>query len=364
MVIDRGFWAKRRVFLTGHTGFKGAWASLLLRSLGAQVYGFALPPDSDRSLFVAAGLAGDVHHELGDIRNLPALHDAIARARPDIIIHMAAQALVRPSYAEPVDTYATNVMGTVNLLEVVRHTPSVQAVIVVTSDKCYKNVGWVWGYRETDTLGGHDPYSNSKACAELVTDAYRRCFFQADSTARIASVRAGNVIGGGDWALDRLVPDAVRAFTSGVTLRIRNPQATRPWQHVLDPLMGYLRLCECLAADDNSFAEAWNFGPSASSEVSVATVIDGLTRRWGGNVHWERDGGEHPHEAAYLKLDCSKATTRLGWRPFLELDDALDLTVEWYRAFHNGVDIRALSLKQINDYLAAHVPSAAQRIEA
>lgn len=363
-MIDRSFWEKRRVFLTGHTGFKGAWATLLLRSLGAQVYGFALPPEGSADLFVVAGVADGVQHELGDIRNPQVLRDAVARARPEIVIHMAAQSLVRRSYAEPVETYATNVMGTVNLLEAVRHTSSVQAVVVVTTDKCYKNAGWVWGYRENDTLGGHDPYSNSKACAELVTEAYRNSFFHADGVSRIASARAGNVIGGGDWASDRIVPDAVRAFTSGKKLRVRNPRATRPWQHVFDPLVGYLSLCERLAAGDNGFAEAWNFGPSASSEVPVATLIDGFTRRWGRGACWERDLGEHPHEAAYLKLDCSKAISRLGWRPSLDLNEALDLTVDWYRAFHDGADIRAFSLQQINEFLAAHVPAVAQKIEA
>jgi len=363
-VINRSFWKKRRVFLTGHTGFKGAWATLLLRALGAEVHGFALTPEHSADLFAVAGIADDVHHELGDIRNGQALRDAVTRARPDVVIHMAAQSLVRRSYEEPAETYSTNVMGTVNLLEAVRHAPSVQAVVVVTTDKCYRNNGWVWGYRENDTLGGHDPYSNSKACAELVTEAYRNSFFHTTGASRIGSARAGNVIGGGDWARDRIVPDAVRAFTTGQKLRIRHPRATRPWQHVFDPLAGYLIMCERLAGGDNGFAEAWNFGPSAASEVPVATLIDGFTRRWGGNAQWERDVGDHPHEAAYLKLDCAKATTRLGWRPSLELDAALDLTADWYRAFHDGADMRAFSLKQIDEFLTAHVPAVAQKIEA
>lgn len=347
-MIDAGFWRGRRVLLTGHTGFKGAWCSILLRALGAEVYGYALEPATPDDLFHVAGVAGDVHHRIADVRDLDSVVAALAEARPHIVLHMAAQALVRPSYAEPVDTYATNVMGTVNVLEAVRRLPpgTVEAVVVVTSDKCYDNTGQIWGYRETDHLGGHDPYSNSKGCAELVTDAYRRSFFHTPGATRVASARAGNVIGGGDWSRDRLVPDAARAFLAGQPLRIRNPDAIRPWQHALDPVAAYLMLAERLAKAGSAFAGGWNFGPSAASEVPVRRIVEGLVSRWGGGARWEQDGGEHPHEAAYLKLDCTKAHLHLGWRPLLDLDAALSLTVEWFRAFQDGADLRALTLAQ------------------
>lgn len=352
LVINPDFWAGRRVLLTGHTGFKGAWASLLLRSLGAEVYGFALAPDDDKSLFVVAGVEADISHHIGDVRDLAALSQAIAASRPEVVLHMAAQSLVRMSYAQPVETYDINVMGTVHLLEAVRHAPSVRAVVVVTSDKCYENLGWVWGYRETDQLGGHDPYSNSKACAELVTDGYRRSYFHTNRAIQIASGRAGNVIGGGDWAQNRLVPDAMRAWLSGDTLPIRNPHAVRPWQHVLDPVIGYLVLAERLVENGSEFAEAWNFGPSAASEVSVERILAHLVRLWGGSARWERDEGPHPHEAAYLKLDCSKSNARLGWRPILDLGQTLRLTIEWYSAFAAGRDMRAFSRAQIAEVLS------------
>lgn len=347
-MIDRAFWEGRRVFLTGHTGFKGGWLTLLLRSLGAQVFGFALPPDNENGIFTAAKGAEGIHHQIGDIRNFAELRASLGAARPDIVIHMAAQALVRLSYAEPIETYATNVMGTVHLLEAARQTPGVKAVVIITSDKCYENVGWLWGYRETDHLGGHDPYSNSKGCAELVTDGYRRSFFSTEGAACVASGRAGNVIGGGDWSKDRLVPDAIRAFMAGEALRIRNPASVRPWQHVLDPVLGYLVLAERLVKDGRGFAEGWNLGPSAASEVPVRRVVDGLVKLWGGQARWEADGGQHPHEAAYLKLDCSKALARLGWHPLLDLDEALRLTAEWYQAFAAGADMQALTAAQIN----------------
>ena len=351
MVIEPTFWRGRKVFLTGHTGFKGAWASLMLGRLGADVYGFALAPENEADIFRTAEVGRDVHHGLGDIRDLSAISAALAQARPDIVIHMAAQSLVRLSYAEPVTTYATNVMGTVNLLEAVRHTPGVQAVVVVTSDKCYENRGWTQGYRETDRLGGHDPYSNSKACAELVVDAYRRSFFPPGGC-KVATARAGNVIGGGDWAKDRLVPDAMRAFMAGTPVRIRNPGAVRPWQHVLDPVAAYLVLAQGLLLDGNDFGAEWNFGPSATSDVPVGKVIEALVEHWGAKAGWEIDPGEHPHEAAYLKLDCSKAASRLGWRPAIGLDDALRLTVEWYRAYQAGAEMRGITLSQIQQFLS------------
>jgi CDP-glucose 4,6-dehydratase len=360
VVIDRAFWQGRRVFLTGHTGFKGAWASLLLRELGATVHGLALPPEDDRGLFVVAGVAHAVQHRLGDIRDLAAVRAALAEARPEIVIHMAAQSLVRQSFAAPVETYATNVLGTVHLLEAIRQVPGVAAVIVVTSDKCYENVGWVWGYREDDRLGGDDPYSSSKACAELVTDSYRRSFFGRDGSPRVASVRAGNVIGGGDWARDRLVPDAVRAFLAGEPLRIRNPAAVRPWQHVLDPLLGYLVLAQRLVEGGVDMAEAWNFGPSADSEVAVEQIADTLVRLWGSPARWIRDGGTHPREANFLKLDCRKAATRLGWRPLVQLDQALEMSVDWYRSFASVPDMRQITMVQIEQVLAASKPDKAQ----
>jgi CDP-glucose 4,6-dehydratase len=357
LVIDPAFWADRRVLITGHTGFKGAWMSLLLSRLGAHVFGFALEPLGRSDLFVAADVQRDVGHSVGDIRDFSALRAAVEDTRPEIVIHMAAQALVRLSYEEPVKTYETNVMGTVNLLEIIRQVSGVHVVVVVTSDKCYANSEWPWGYRESDRLGGHDPYSNSKGCQELVTEAYRRSFFQGDSAARIATVRAGNVIGGGDWARDRLVPDAMRAFTSGKRLRIRNPRSIRPWQHVLDPVIAYLLLAERLAGRTGNFEEGWNFGPPAASEVSVEAVADALVRNWGGEAAWERDEDEQPLEANYLKLDCSKAKARLGWQPLLDFEKAIKLTVEWYRAYAKGCDMREVTLTQISEIIdCARIP--------
>src|SRR5665213_51303 len=328
LVIEPKFWHGRRVFLTGHTGFKGAWASLLLRKLGADVYGFALPPEDSATLFEVAGVAGDIHHTLGDVRDLPVLRNAIEAARPSVTIHMAAQSLVRLSYAEPVSTYATNVMGTVNLLEAVRQVRGIEAVVVVTSDKCYENTGSAKGYRESAPMGGRDPYSSSKGCAELVTDSYRRSFFAHAGAPAVASGRAGNGVGGGDWARDRLVPDAMRAFIEHQPLVIRNPAAVRPWQHVLDPVIAYLRLAERLVRDGSAYAEGWNFGAETASEVPVSTIADRLVSLWGNNAHWLKVGGEHPHEAAELKLDCTKSAARLGWSPLLDLEQALQLTVD------------------------------------
>lgn len=348
VVIDPGFWGGRHVFLTGHTGFKGAWLSLLLKSFGARVSGFALPPQGKDDLFNVAGVTGDVAHRIGDIRDLALLKDAVSEAKPDVVIHMAAQALVRHSYSEPVETYATNVMGTVHLLEAVRQVPSIQAAIVVTSDKCYENTGASRGYREDDPIGGYDPYSSSKGCAEIATAAYQRSFFHGEAATPVATVRAGNVIGGGDWALDRLVPDIMRAFMFGETVRIRNPTAIRPWQHVMDPLIGYLTLAERMIAGGRQFAEGWNFGPHADSEVPVSVLVENLARHWGADAHWLLDEGNNPHEAAYLKLDCAKAQTRLDWHPVIGFDRALKLSSEWYRAFHRGEDMRGVTLRQID----------------
>ena len=275
-------------------------------------------------------------------------------ARPEIVIHMAAQPLVRYSYQNPVETYATNVMGTVHLLESVRNTPGVKAVVNITTDKCYENREWVWGYRENEPMGGYDPYSNSKGCAELVTAAYRSSFFNAANYARhgvaVASVRAGNVIGGGDWARDRLIPDILAAFQEECVLRIRNPNAIRPWQHVLEPLRGYLRLAELLCEHGPVYAEGWNFGPRDEDAMPVGWIVDKMAGYWGGEARWEIDQGEHPHEANWLKLDTSKARSRLGWHPALNLDDALGLVVAWARGRRSGTNVRELTLAQISDY--------------
>ncbi|NIO41979.1 MAG: CDP-glucose 4,6-dehydratase, partial [Burkholderiales bacterium] len=285
-----------------------------------------------------------------DIRDIDALSEALSRAAPDIVFHLAAQPLVRESYRKPVDTYATNVMGTVHLLEAVRHADSVRAVVVVTTDKCYENREWEWGYRECDRLGGHDPYSSSKAAAELVTAAYRRSFLSGDRSPPVASARAGNVIGGGDWAQDRLIPDIVRAFSKNKAARIRNPNAIRPWQHVLEPLRGYLDLAERLFISGSKFADAWNFGPEDRDTRDVGWVVNHFTQLWGGDAAWSQDSAEHPHEAGYLKLDISKARQRLGWSPRLDLETALTWTVDWYRQHAAGEDVRNLTLNQISRY--------------
>ncbi len=358
MVIDETFWRGRRVLVTGHTGFKGAWTALLLASRGAEVHGFALPPTDPTGIFEAARVREDVRHREGDIRDREALRKVVVEIQPQIVLHMAAQALVRSSYADPIGTYATNVMGTAYLLDALRDVKPLEAVVVVTSDKCYDNIGSLWGYRETDHLGGHDPYSNSKACTELVADAYRRSFFHPPGSAAIATGRAGNVIGGGDFSLDRLVPDAVRAFSSGDLLRIRNPAAVRPWQHVLDPVLGYLRLAERLVQDGKGFAEAWNFGPTAASEVPVRRIVDDLVALWGAPARWEQEPGDHVHEATLLKLDCSKAAARLDWRGLVGIEEALRLTVEWYRAANDGADMRGLSLAQIKSVLSRSSPAS------
>lgn len=346
-MTDPAFWRGKKVFLTGHTGFKGAWASLLLRRMGAEVYGYALEPTHRSALFVTARIADDIRHRIADIRDLDALRAAMAEAEPDIVIHMAAQALVRPSYEEPVETFATNVMGTVNVLEAARQLRSLQAMLIVTTDKCYENNGTGAAFREDDRLGGDDPYSNSKACAELVTHSYRRSFFNAKGSARVATARAGNVFGGGDWARDRLVPDAMQAFLAGEALRIRNPNSVRPWQHALDPVLGYLTLVERLAGNER-FIGGWNFGPDAASEVPVGTVVEQLIAMWGDGARWTADAGPHPHEAAYLRLDCAKARSELGWTPRLDLAQGLRLTVDWYKALREARDLRKFSLDQLD----------------
>ncbi len=344
-----GFWRGRRVLLTGHTGFKGSWMALWLQRAGAELTGYALPPPTRPSLFEEAAVARGMVAVEGDIRDPGAVAAVFARARPEVVIHMAAQALVRASYADPAGTFDTNVMGTVRVLEAARASAEVRAVVVVTSDKCYENREWIWGYREGEALGGRDPYSASKAGAEIATAAWRRSFF-ADGPARLATARAGNVIGGGDWAEDRLIPDLVRSFEKGVLAPIRNPLAVRPWQHVLDPLRGYLRLAEALAAGRPGADEAWNFGPGPEANRSVREVADGVCRRWGAGGAWVQDPGAHPREAQLLRLDATRARLLLGWTPALGFEEALDWTVEWHRARARGGDPRALSADQISRY--------------
>ncbi len=348
--VHPDFWRGKRVFLTGHTGFKGSWLALWLQSMGAEVQGFALAPPTTPSLFETARVADGMSSTIGDIRDLAAVRAAMDAFRPEIVLHMAAQPLVRLSYAEPVETYATNVMGTVHVLEAARHAGSVKAIVSVTTDKCYENKEWVWGYREDEPMGGYDPYSNSKGCAELVTSAYRRSFMQKEGIA-LASARAGNVIGGGDWALDRLVPDILRAFEAGKPVVIRNPHSTRPWQHVLEPLSGYLVLAQRLYADGNAVAEGWNFGPRDEDARPVQWIVEQMVNHWGGGVHWRVDGADHPHEAGYLKLDISKARHRLGWEPRWALAEALKRILTWHKAWLTKSDMRDLCLQQIADYM-------------
>ncbi len=354
--MNPGFWSGRRVLLTGHTGFKGSWLSLWLQQLGAHVTGFAMEAPTQPSLYDVARVGEGMQSVQGDVRDLPALLRAMQQARPEIVIHMAAQSLVRLSYTAPVDTYATNVMGTVHLLEAVRQTPGVKAVVNVTTDKCYENKEWAWGYRENEPMGGFDPYSNSKGCSELVSAAYRSSFFNAAHYAQhgvaLATARAGNVIGGGDWAKDRLIPDILAAFAAGRDVPIRNPHAIRPWQHVLEPLRGYLSLAERLYSEGPAYAEGWNFGPHSDDAKPVEWIVRELAQRWGPGATWQVDAGDHPHEASYLKLDISKAAHALQWHPALRLRQALGLIVEWTREQQRGADMRAVTQAQIAAYQA------------
>ena len=352
-------WQNRRVLVTGHTGFKGGWLSLWLAARGAHVHGFALDPPTTPSFHDACGVAGIVADDRrGDLRDPAALDDCLAAARPEVVFHLAAQPLVRRSYREPLETFDANVMGTARLLEAARRCDAVRAVVVVTTDKVYDNREWDWAYRETEPLGGADPYSASKACAELVCESYRRSFLAAGGI-RLATARAGNVIGGGDWAADRLVPDFLRAVTAGEPLAIRAPRSVRPWQHVLEPLAGYLLLAERLLESDR-FAEAWNFGPAEDDARPVGDVVDELCRLVPG-ARWHRDGADHPHEAGMLRLDSTKARQRLGWRPRWGLEEALARTIDWHRAWQGGADMAAVSLAQIEAFETA---AAAARREA
>ncbi len=354
----RDFWRDRRVLVTGHTGFKGAWLSLWLGRLGARVTGFALPSTTSPNLFTLAAIERRIDSQLGDVRDLSAVDAVMARSRAEVVFHLAAQALVRRSYVDPVGTYATNVMGTAHVLDAARRASGLRAIVVVTSDKCYENREWWWPYREDEAMGGLDPYSSSKGCAELVTAAWRRSFFVSDGAAPVGlgSARAGNVIGGGDWAEDRLVPDCMRAFSSGEPVVLRRPAAVRPWQHVLEPLSGYLTLAERLASDPRGFGEAWNFGPAADEARPVAWVVDRLSRFWGDGARWEPDPGTHPHEAGRLQVDASKARARLGWTPRLSLEEGLRWTVDWYRRVGSGEDAAALTLDQIQRFEALEQP--------
>jgi CDP-glucose 4,6-dehydratase len=354
------FWAGRHVLLTGHTGFKGSWLSLLLAELGAKVHGFALAPPAGE-IFEAANVATRLASStIGDIRDLAGIQAAFDTVKPDIVIHMAAQSLVKKSYTDPIETFAVNVMGTANVLEAIRRIPGVSAALMITSDKCYENREWIWGYREDEAMGGYDPYSASKGCAELVTAAYRRSFFSTGT--KIATARAGNVIGGGDWAVDRLVPDFVRSVQAGKSSLIRNPTAIRPWQHVLDPIAGYLLLVEALLSGPDSsdstmtpqiadYTGGWNFGPDIGSERCVGEVMDSLCAHWSDAPPWQIDRSPRLHEAQSLRLDSTKARARLGWRPQLDFDQAVFHTIVWYKAALAGGDMAAFTRAQIQDYL-------------
>jgi len=355
-VINKQFWQGKRVFLTGHTGFKGSWLSLWLQDMGATVRGYALTPPTSPSLFEVAEVERGMDSVIGDIRDYDFLYKSIEEFKPEIVIHMAAQPLVRLSYDMPVETYDTNVMGTVKLLDCIRKIGGIKAVVNVTSDKCYDNKEWPWGYREDEPKGGYDPYSNSKGCAELVADAFRRSYFNSADydihQCGLASARAGNVIGGGDWALDRLIPDMLSSFENDQTVEIRSPHAIRPWQHVLEPLSGYLLTAEYLYKDGCDFAEGWNFGPVDDDAKPVQWIAEKLVEIWGNDASWSLDEGPHPHEANYLKLDCSKAKMRMNWQPRWSLDTTLNKIVSWHKAWLSGDNMHKHTLNEINQYVS------------
>ncbi len=351
MIKNKIFWQNKKVFITGHTGFKGSWLSIWLQKMGATVLGYALPPPTDPALFEDAHVADGMTSIIGDVRDLAHLQKVMGEFQPEIVFHLAAQPLVRHSYKEPVETFTTNLIGTVHMLESVRYTDSVRVVVSITSDKCYENQEWFWGYRETDRLGGYDPYSSSKACAEQAIATYRSSYFPPEKFERhgvaLASTRAGNVIGGGDWAADRLVPDIMKAIMDNNPVIIRNPHAIRPWQHVLEPLSGYLTLAEQMWADGPKLAQAWNFGPEDKDAKTVSWIVDYLTNLWGDDASWTLDGAEHPHENTYLKLDCSKAKSLLDWSPKLSLSTTLAWITEWFQAYQQHADVREVTKQQI-----------------
>lgn len=352
--MNPAFWNGRKVFITGHTGFKGSWLCLWLQRLNAQVIGYSLPPPTTPSLFEAARVATGMESIDGDVRDYPSLQAVLKAQQPDIIFHMAAQSVVRESYEQPVDTYATNVMGTVNLMEAVRHLPGKVVLVNITTDKVYENNEWVWGYREIDRLGGHDPYSNSKACSELVTQSFKDSFFDSttgtEQEKSIATARAGNVIGGGDWTRDQLIPDIINAFHENRPVVLRNPQAVRPWQFVLDCLGGYMTLAEKLFLDGHSYSGHWNFGPRLEDTQPVQQIVERIIEKWPGKANWSLDQGSHPHEAGCLRLDTSKTIMQLDWIPRLALAESLDWIVEWYTHYFGHTDPQAICFEQIQRY--------------
>ena len=351
------FWKDKKVFITGHTGFKGGWLSLWLQEMGAVVKGYSLPAPTTPSIFEEANVGLNMLSEEGDIRDFLHLRESISDFKPEIVFHMAAQPLVRLSYNDPIETYSTNVMGTVYLLETVKQVGGIKAVVNITSDKCYENREWIWGYREDEAMGGYDPYSNSKGCAELVTSSYRQSFFNKDKYQQhgcaLASVRAGNVIGGGDWADDRLIPDMLKAFSNDRPAEIRSPHAIRPWQHVLEPLSGYITTAEHLYEHGCDFAEGWNFGPKEEDAKPVEWIVETLASVWQDGASWHLSEGEHPHEAHYLKLDCSKAKMRLNWQPVWNLEYTLTKIVNWQKAWLANQDMHKYTMNEIKEYIAA-----------
>ena len=346
--IDKDFWQGKRVFLTGHTGFKGSWLSLWLVSLGAKVKGYALSPPTSPSLFIEANIDSIIDSQIADIRDQDTLHESMTKFSPDILIHMAAQPLVRYSYDEPIETYEVNVIGTAKVLEVARSCPNLKAIVNITTDKCYENDERAEGYKEDDPMGGYDPYSSSKGCAELVASSYRRSFLQ-DQGVGLASVRAGNVIGGGDWADDRLIPDILRSFENGSPVVIRNPKATRPWQHVLEPLSGYLILAQRLYEEQKKYAEGWNFGPNDEDAKSVDWILDKMVLKWPGSS-WEVDYSPNPYEASFLKLNIAKVRHKLGWKPVWGLNHTLERIVDWHRSWLDKEDMQTICLAEIEEY--------------
>jgi len=356
--MDPKFWNGRKVLITGHTGFKGSWLSLWMQQLGAQVVGISLKPLTTPNLFEQVNVSQGMDSIYQDICDINALKNIFNQIKPEIVFHLAAQSIVRHSYDYPVETYNTNVMGTLNVLESIRSVNTVLAAVIITTDKCYNNREWIWGYRENDMLGGHDPYSSSKAAAEILISSYRDSYYSGNKPSQqktsIASCRAGNVIGGGDWAKDRLIPDIIDGLINSKAVKIRFPQSVRPWQHVLEPLAGYIMLAEKLTLDGEMFSEAWNFGPSQEDNRSVQWIVDYMSQQWGSNEKWIRDEGKHPHEATHLSLDCTKAHKLLGWFPKWDLPQALDMIIDWHKMYLNGNDCRSVCINQIDEYMKSH----------